>query len=415
MKRIKLGIIVEKYPVISQSFINRLIEELATNTFLDITIITIYPVDFEKLKVQAIPSYNLIESGVLKVKTFPSNSKLTMLKVLSLSFIRYLALSLVSKHFKVSHLFSLNIKFHAKAALLSYLVKRENFDIVHPQFMDIALYTVLTKFVSPEFTQKVFSTGRGADISKTNIIGKTEVQILEHCTSGIDKYFFVSKSLQDIAVRKGIEIDKCRVSYSGIDLTNFSMKENQRVIKKDKFKFIQVGRLVEKKGIMMTLNMFKVINEYFDAELKIVGDGPLYREAVEFVESNNLLDKVSFVGAAKNSQCIQLIRDCDLMLVPSLTGKDGNSEGIPNVAKEAMALGCIVIASKHSGIPELIKHSETGFLFDEGSIVDYVETVKYAIHKKDDWSGIALKARIYVEENFSIQKISSSLSKCYLE
>ena len=55
------------------------------------------------------------------------------------------------------------------------------------------------------------------------------------------------------------------------------------------------------------------------------------------------------------------------------------SEGTPNVVKEAMACGVPVIATNISGIPELIKHRETGLLFEPGDTDTLTKHMRFAI------------------------------------
>jgi len=48
------------------------------------------------------------------------------------------------------------------------------------------------------------------------------------------------------------------------------------------------------------------------------------------------------------------------------------SEGIPLVLMEAMARGRIVLAPAITGIPELVIAGKTGFLYEPGSLQDFV-------------------------------------------
>ena len=52
-------------------------------------------------------------------------------------------------------------------------------------------------------------------------------------------------------------------------------------------------------------------------------------------------------------------------MVPSVTDSKGGMEGIPVAIMEAMASGLLVVASDHSGIPEIVRHAENGLLAPE--------------------------------------------------
>jgi len=103
----------------------------------------------------------------------------------------------------------------------------------------------------------------------------------------------------------------------------------------------------------------------------------------------------------------------NIMLVPSRMGRDGDSEGIPNVAKEAMALGVVCIGSSHAGIPEIVHDGETGFLFDEGDLDAFVRCTRKAIEAFDRWDEIAREGRAVMERDFDVASISKKLLTHY--
>ncbi|KPV96914.1 glycosyltransferase [Pseudoalteromonas sp. P1-8] len=414
MNKVKLAIVVEKFPVLSQSFINRLVEELAKNTSLAVTIVTIYNVDFIKLKKQAPNLYSLYSSGQISILSSNSISKISRGMQLISSIVSYIPLLLLSKEFKNRSIFDFSLKLHAKAALMTRLMKNHEFDVMHGQFMDLTAYLVLAKTVNPNISKKLFSTGRGVDISKYGIVTEKEVDLFENSNAGVEKYFFVSESLKRIAVNKGVSESKCFVNYSGLDfntLPEYNPPSNKST---DSIKLIQVGRLVEKKGILMSLSAILKLKDRYNIKLEVFGEGPLIGEAKRFVNKNKLEDCVHFFGATHNSKCMSSISKSDIILVPSRTGADGNSEGIPNVAKEAMALGCIVVASDHSGLPELIEHEKTGYLFEEGNLESYINTLELAISQRHDWDNITRNAEFYVTENFSIKLLAQELVGHYV-
>ena len=60
-----------------------------------------------------------------------------------------------------------------------------------------------------------------------------------------------------------------------------------------------------------------------------------------------------------------MLDEADLFLLPSITGADGDMEGIPVALMEAMAVGLPVVSTVHSGIPELIDADRSGWLVPE--------------------------------------------------
>jgi N-acetyl-alpha-D-glucosaminyl L-malate synthase BshA len=100
----------------------------------------------------------------------------------------------------------------------------------------------------------------------------------------------------------------------------------------------------------------------------LIGDGPDRFECEQLCRQLNITDKVKFLG--KQEAIIDILNASDLFLLPS------QSESFGLAALEAMSCGLPVIASSVGGLPELIKHNETGFISEIG---DIDRMSKYAI------------------------------------
>jgi colanic acid/amylovoran biosynthesis glycosyltransferase len=88
------------------------------------------------------------------------------------------------------------------------------------------------------------------------------------------------------------------------------------------------------------------------------------------------------------------------VVVPSVTDADGGMEGIPVVIMEAMSLGVAVIATQHSGIPEVVT-SETGTLVPERDAMALalaIESFQFDVPRLE-------RARALVEAEFDIDKV----------
>ena len=79
-------------------------------------------------------------------------------------------------------------------------------------------------------------------------------------------------------------------------------------------------------------------------------------------------DKVRFVGAKPAADVIRFLHSADVLLAPSVTGSDGDIEGMPVSIMEGMASGLPVVATHHSGIPEVVADGRSGFLVDEHDV-----------------------------------------------
>jgi glycosyltransferase involved in cell wall biosynthesis len=95
---------------------------------------------------------------------------------------------------------------------------------------------------------------------------------------------------------------------------------------------------------------------------------------------------------------------CDLVVLTS------RSEGIPLVLMEAMAHGKIVVAPAITGIPELVKDGETGFLYRAGSLDDLVTRIEVVRNSPSGWAQLRRAARQHVIEHFDRDKNLAALA-----
>lgn len=119
-----------------------------------------------------------------------------------------------------------------------------------------------------------------------------------------------------------------------------------------------VGRLRIRKGVEVALEaMARLAGEGRPARLLIAGEGE-HRARLEACAAGLGLgrERVRFLGRASAGQVRWLLQRTAALVVPS------TYEGMPLVVLEAMAAGLPVVASRVSGIPEVVVDGETGWL-----------------------------------------------------
>jgi len=77
---------------------------------------------------------------------------------------------------------------------------------------------------------------------------------------------------------------------------------------------------------------------------------------------------------------------CDVLCLPSL------SEGLPNVALEAMACGLPVVASRVGGVPEVVRDGVNGFLVPPSNPSALADALRRALATK--WDREAIRASV---------------------
>jgi glycogen(starch) synthase len=173
--------------------------------------------------------------------------------------------------------------------------------------------------------------------------------------------------------------DKVDIVFNGVDASKFEFSwepgEREKVraqlaLPEEKIVMF-VGRFVREKGIQVLLNAAtSILANQPNTKFMIVGGGN--RERLEkFVDWAGLTGKVLFTGFLANRSLHQLYRVADVAVFPSLY------EPFGIVALEGMAAGAPVVSSDAGGLPEIVKHDETGTL----SFVGNAESLAWAVIK----------------------------------
>jgi glycosyltransferase involved in cell wall biosynthesis len=88
-------------------------------------------------------------------------------------------------------------------------------------------------------------------------------------------------------------------------------------------------------------------------------------------------------------------RYADLVVITS------KSEGIPVVLMEAMSQEKLVLAPAITGIPELVEHQRTGFLFEPGSLSNFITAVNWIYANQASLAGIRRAAAAKVADSYN--------------
>jgi glycosyltransferase involved in cell wall biosynthesis len=170
----------------------------------------------------------------------------------------------------------------------------------------------------------------------------------------------VSHFVRDTLIARGFRKDKLVTHYLGIDIPENAVLPPAGVGNTVLF----VGRLVEKKGLDTLIDAMAALRESAPSlELSVIGDGPARSELEKRAKAASI--KAQFQGWQEEKKVLAAMRRALLLAVPSRVAEGGDSEGLPTVIMEAMALGVPVVATRHAGIPEIVSDRVTGMLVPE--------------------------------------------------
>lgn len=182
----------------------------------------------------------------------------------------------------------------------------------------------------------------------------------------------VSSFNRDLIVQEcgGRFADKVHVVRCGVDTGLFAPRERRPVPERPDL--VCVGTLHEVKGQAHLLAACARLAAT-DAlgTCTFVGDGPDRSRLEQLASSLGIAERVRFAGALPREEVAAVLAGADVLVAPSVPTREGKREGIPVVLIEGMASGVPVVASRLSGIPELVIHERTGLLVepqDDGGI-----------------------------------------------
>ena len=145
-----------------------------------------------------------------------------------------------------------------------------------------------------------------------------------------------------------------------------------------------------------------------DIEFLIVGDGNFNNEIKNFILTNNVNNRVKFIGWISHETIPDYLNELKLLIIPSYT------EGLPNILLEAMACGTPVLATPVGAIPDIIRDGETGFILSENDPDNIVENIKNILNSHY-LNSIVGNAKNFVEKNYTFSECVKNYEKVIQE
>jgi glycosyltransferase involved in cell wall biosynthesis len=167
----------------------------------------------------------------------------------------------------------------------------------------------------------------------------------------------VSEFIRQKAIGLGADPAKVRVHHTGVPAPA-AVPDAEKV-----WDVLFVGRFVAKKGLDDLVEALGTIREPRPRAL-FIGAGPLTDEIRKRAADLGL--DATFRGGQEPAAVARSMAESRLFVSPSKTAADGDAEGLPTTIIEAARLGLPTVSTYHSGIPEAVRHGETGLLGDEG-------------------------------------------------
>ena len=173
---------------------------------------------------------------------------------------------------------------------------------------------------------------------------------------------------------------------------------------------VAVGRLVEKKGFADLVEACALIasrGQRFTCE--IIGDGP-QRAALEAqIAALRLEDTVRLSGALPRPDVARALQGAAVSALPCIVADDGDRDGLPTVLVEAMALGTPCVSTDVTGVPEVVRHGETGLCVAQHDPAALADALTALLGDPALRNRLAANARAMIERDFDADRNAAQL------
>src|ERR1035437_15707 len=261
----------------------------------------------------------------------------------------------------------------ALASKMVEVAKFEHLDLLHVHYaIPHASSAYLAKqIINGSQKLKITTTLHGTDITlvglEPSFLPLVKFSIEESDGVTAVSRFLKEKTLTNYNINKDIE-----VIPNFVDTQLYKPMQDdcirKRLATEGEKILVHTSNFRQVKRVTDVIKVFDIVQKEIPSKLLLIGDGPDRSECERLTRQLDLNDKVKFLG--KQEGLVEILSCSDLFLIPS------QSESFGLAALEAMSCGLPVVSSSVGGLPELVKHNETGFIAEIG---DVERMAKYAI------------------------------------
>lgn len=304
-----------------------------------------------------------------------------------------------------------------KALIASAFSKVRSVEIAHFHFLTMGHAALAMKL--PEISgAHILVSVRGKELST-----KAPEKLARYLRPMVDRgttFLPVCDYFRDLLVEQGqVPPELIHTHYSGIPSAFFRLTDSELNARaaSESWTVYVAGRMVEKKGMAQAVEAFSSARQQLGSRrnmrLLLAGDGPQRQRILERVRDLNLSECTEVQGVFTPEQHRQNLLRSHLFLSLNETLESGETEGIPNSIKEAMAAQLPVIATDHAGNREVVSHGTTGIIVEEKD----AEAAAAAILSFCEDDGRALQfgaeGRAVIESRFDLRVTVEQLSGLY--
>ena len=169
-----------------------------------------------------------------------------------------------------------------------------------------------------------------------------------------------------------------------------------------------LGRLIPAKGFDMALTAFSTLTgRYPDVRLTIAGDGAVRGELERQAADLGLADAVEFTGWVAPDQIPALLNTATIVLMPS------RHEGLPIVAVQSALMARPIVATRVSGLPEVVVGGQTGLLIEKDDSQSLAQAIAYLLDHPETAQRMGREGRRHARAVFDWERCVDAYDTLY--
>jgi glycosyltransferase involved in cell wall biosynthesis len=352
--RIRVAYVVSRFPAASETFVIRELDEVAADGRIELDLLSLFPSEDRFVHPRARPWLSPLRQpgwgqAVSSLLWWAARRPARLLSSLAI---------VVADTWREPRIMLRSLATLPLASVHARTVRAEGVDHMHAHF---ASYPTLSAWLCRRLTGVSYSfTAHAYDLFVEQRMLRRKVADAEFVAT------ISSFNRQFLDDYQGTPPTPVHVVHAGLDPTAYEFRPRQPP-PSGPARVLCVASLQEKKGHAVLLRaLAKPGLERLSLDL--VGGGEL-RESLEALAAElGLGERVSFHGACTESEVQAMLGATDIFVLPSIVAADGQMEGVPVALMEALACGIPTIATRMSGVPELIDDGRTGTLVEPGDV-----------------------------------------------
>ena len=244
----------------------------------------------------------------------------------------------------------------------------------------------------------------GRDVNKLPVQHPVWRSRYRRLFAGVDLVLCEGSHMAGCIAELGCPDHKVKVQHLGVDVDNILFQPRQWHTD-EPLRVLMAASFREKKGIPYAIEALQLVAREVPVLLTIIGDAEQDQESLQekasiltALERSGLKEHTRLLGYQAHQTMLKESYNHHLFLQPSITARDGDTEGgAPVSIIEMLATGMPVVATTHCDIPEVVGPAFTHLLAPERDVAKLAKCIQSLLDEPGSWSSLAREGRKRIE------------------